>query len=161
MPKKSNDEVAKELSLGVALLLGILLVFPLVIFAIPFYVLARIFKKSKIHLIVSILSGVVFAFCLAYRTFDYFGIYQYLPFGVSFLEELFNETITFTNVSWVIYIAGGIVAAYVWDVITTYIRSKKVRSVEQEQDEFKTSSEFNRVYQKRHDLNKKAQKALA
>ncbi|WP_163531444.1 TraM recognition domain-containing protein [Halobacillus ihumii] len=158
MPKKSNDEVAKELSLGVGMLLGILLIFPLIIFAIPFFIAARILKQPKIHLVVSVLAGVVLVFCLMYRSFDYFGIYQYLPFGVSFLEDVFNQTIIFTNVSWVIYFSGGIVTSYIWDVITTYIRSKKVHSIEQEQDEFKTSNEFQRVYQKRHDLNKKAQK---
>lgn len=158
MPKKTNDDVAKELSLGVALLIGILLIFPLVIFAIPFYMLARIIKKSKIHLILSLLAGVVLAFCLIYRPLAYFGVYVYLPFGVSFLEDIFKQSITITNVSWVIYISGGIVASYIWDMITTYIRSKKVHSIEQEQDQFKASNDFKRVYQNRHDINKKLQK---
>lgn len=157
MPKRDED-VAKELSLGGGLLLGVLLIFPLFIFAIPFYILARSFKKPKIHLIVSLVSLIVFAFCMIYRPVDYFGLYLHLPFGVSFLEELFNTSIHFSNVSWTIYISGGITVSYVWDLATTYIRSKKVTSIEEEQENFKSSDEFKRVYNKRFDLNAKVQK---
>ncbi|WP_347834912.1 hypothetical protein [Gracilibacillus sp. JCM 18860] len=47
---------------------------------------------------------------MIYRPFDYFGLYLHLPFGVSFLEELL---LAFTNVTWVIYISGGVATSSV------------------------------------------------
>ncbi len=66
-------------------------------------------KTSTIFL-VDVFSLIVFAFCMIYRPFDYFGLYLHLPFGVSFLEELL---LAFTNVTWVIYISGGVATSSV------------------------------------------------
>lgn len=158
MAKKDDNEVAKELGFGGALLVGVLLLFPLFIFSIPFYMIFRIVKRPKIHLGVSLVALVVLILALLYDPVAYFGLYQVLPFDMDFLEEVIGSSIQLTLVSWTLYISGGLVVSIVWSIITDYIRSKKVHSIEAQQDKFKSSDEFKKVYQKRFDLNKRVQK---
>jgi len=158
LAKKDDNEVAKELGFGGALLVGVLLLFPLFIFSIPFYMIFRIVKRPKIHLGVSLVALVVLILALLYDPVAYFGLYQVLPFDMDFLEEVIGSSIQLTLVSWTLYISGGLVVSIVWSIITDYIRSKKVHSIEAQQDKFKSSDEFKKVYQKRFDLNKRVQK---
>jgi len=155
---KDEKEVSKELGLGGALLVGVLLIFPLFLFSIPFYMLARIIKKPKFHLVFSIAGLLILIFTLMYRPIDYLGLYEVFPFNISFLENLIGSSIELNRVSWVIYISGGLAVSYVWYQVTEFFRSKKVNSIEEKQDKFKRSDEFKKIYNKRFDLNKKAQK---
>ena len=158
MAKKDDNDVAKELGFSGVLLLGVLLLFPLFIFSIPFYMVFRIVKWPKIHLGVSVVALGLLIFVFLYQPVAYFGLYQVLPFDMVFLEDVIGSSIQLTTVSWMMYVCGGLIVSFVWSKITDYIRSRKVHSIEAQQDKFKRSDEFKKVYHKRFDLNKKVQK---
>ncbi|MYL43902.1 TraM recognition domain-containing protein [Virgibacillus salexigens] len=156
--KKVSDDVAKEFGIVGGLLLGILVALPLFVFAIPFFVIARVVKKPKIHLWLALGSLLIFILTLTYKPIAYFGLYDVLPFNLSFLEQIVGGSFEFTAVSWVIYLSGGVSASYILNKITDYIRSKKVVSIEEEQDKFKASDEYKKIYNKRFDINDKIQR---
>ncbi|WP_424475705.1 type IV secretory system conjugative DNA transfer family protein [Oceanobacillus kimchii] len=158
MARKSNDELAKEFGFGGAILVGMLFLFPLLIFAIPFFIIFRLIKQEKIKLVISIVSLLIFVFTLIYDFKAYFAIYGILPFDMNWIAELINTELVFTNVSWVLYVTGGFVSAYVWSRATDYIRSKRVDSKESKRDKFKASSSYEKIYKKRFKITAKVQK---
>lgn len=156
MPK-SNEEVSKELALGIAMLLGALIFFPLFVFSIPFFMAARIVNKPKIHLILSILGLVVVVFVLMNKPESYLGLYGVLPIGMDWLEEITGYPLVMSTSSYVVYSSGGVFVAYLWSMLTDYFRSKKVKSKEDERDKFKKSSQFKKVHDKRFSITEKTQ----
>jgi type IV secretory pathway TraG/TraD family ATPase VirD4 len=155
---KSNEEVSKEFALGGAMLLGVFVFFPLFVFSIPFFILARSIKQPKIHLALSIVGFSILLFIMAYSPQSYLGLYGILPFDVSWLERLVDEPLELTAASYVLYASGGVAVAYIWSILTDYFRSKRVKSKEDEREKFKKSSTFKKVYDKRFELTGKAQR---
>lgn len=155
---KSNEEVSKEFALGGAMLIGALVAFPLFVFSIPVYILARVVKKPKIHLALSIVSLIVFIFVVIYSPHSYLGLYGILPFDMSWLEVITNKQLELTTASYFLYVSGGIILAFVWNTLTEHFRSKLIKSKEDEREKFKKSSQFKKVYENRFKLNEKAQK---
>jgi type IV secretory pathway TraG/TraD family ATPase VirD4 len=155
---KSNEEVSKEFALGGAMLLGVFVFFPLFVFSIPFFILARSIKQPKIHLALSIVGFSILLFIMAYSPQSYLGLYGILPFDVSWLERLVDEPLELTAASYVLYASGGVAVAYIWSILTDYFRSKRVKSKEDEREKFKKSFTFKKVYDKRFELTGKAQR---
>lgn len=154
---KDGNELAKEFGLaGLILVLG-LLVFPLFVAAIPFYILFRSLKRRNIHLILSVIGLVVFVFMLIYNSKSYFGFLNVLPFEMSFVEKVIGENISFSIESMVTYVSGGLFVSYMWSLITDYYRAKKVSSKEDQREVVKNSALFKKVYDNRFKLNLKAQ----
>ncbi len=157
-PGKSNSEVSQELALGGGILTGALVIFPLFLFSIPIFVLFRIFRDRKFHLIASIVGVVVFGFTMVYRYEHYLGLYGVLPFELHWLKELTGSDFPLTASSYVLYIAGGTFVAYGWHLFTEYQRSKRVHSKEDERNKFKESSSYEKTYKNRFKLNERFQK---
>jgi hypothetical protein len=155
---KSNEDVAKELALGFGLLSGAFFIFPLFVFSIPFFILARLIQKPKIHLALSVVGFVLFAFVMLYSPQSYLGLYSVLPFDTSWIEKVVGHPLTLTSSSYVLYVAGGASVSYIWSTFVEYYRSKLVHSKEDERERFKESSLYQKVYRKRFELTAKEQR---
>ncbi|MGP4080108.1 TraM recognition domain-containing protein [Pseudalkalibacillus sp. R45] len=155
---KSNEELSKELVLGIGMLIAALLIFPLFIFSIPFFMATRLLKKPKTHLALSILGCALFIGMLVYEPRSYFTLYHVLPVDFSWLTELVGETVEPNGFSLLMYGSGGMAVAYVWSVLMDYFRSKRVRSKEDERESVKRSPRFQKTYQQRFQLAEKVQK---
>jgi TraM recognition site of TraD and TraG len=155
---KSNEELGKEFGLGFGILIGVFATFPLIVFSIPFFILFRILKQVKIHLICAVLGLITFCFTIIFQPYSYLGLYGVLPFDLSWLEKIAKHPLTLSNTSFLLYISGGLIVSYALSLMTEYFRSKRVSSVEEKRDHFKSSSHYKKVKNNRFQLTAKAQK---
>ena len=157
MHGKDDREVAKEFGLGGAIIVGVLFLFPLLIFSIPFFIIFRLIKGKKIPFIITVVFGLFFIFALLYDFKSYFSIYSVMPFDMNWIGKLIDSELTLTKVSWILYITGGCVTSYIWSVVTDYIRSKRIDSAESNREKFKRSSNYEKVYKNRFKIAAKSQ----
>ncbi|MCP3029664.1 TraM recognition domain-containing protein [Halobacillus sp. A5] len=155
---KSTSQVSQELALGVAMLVGALIILPLFLFSLPFFAIFRIILNLRFHLIAAILGFVVFGFTMFFQYESYLGLYGLLPVDLSWLQELTGSGFPLTLSSYVLYVSGGLVVSYGWNLLTEYYRSKRVQSKEDEREKFKDSSTYEKTYKNRFKLNEKVQK---
>jgi TraM recognition site of TraD and TraG len=155
---KSNEELGKEFGLGFGILIGVFASFPLFVFSIPFFILFRILKHVKIHLICAVLGLITFCFTIIFHPYSYLGLYGVLPFDLSWLEKIAKHPLTLSKSSFFLYISGGLIVSYLWALMTDYFRSKRVSSVEEKRDRFKSSSHYQKVKNNRFQLTAKAQR---
>src|SRR5699024_9270394 len=80
-----------------------------------------------------------------------------LPYVESFLVNVLEINVHLTIKSYLIYIGGGGVVAYVFNILTNYYRSKMVVSKEDEKMKEEMSAKYKSVYKNRFKLNKKLQ----
>jgi TraM recognition site of TraD and TraG len=155
---KSNEDLGKEFGFGLAMLTGAFAFFPLFVFSLPFFILFRILKRNVLHIICAVLGLISFCFIAYFQPSSYLGLYGVLPFDVSWLEQIAKQPTEFTSTSMFLYTAGGLFVSYGWSLLTDYYRSKRVKSIEEKRDTFKSSSIFKQVKNNRFQLTAKAQK---
>lgn len=154
---KSNEEIGKEFGLGIAIILGMLLVFPLFVFSVPFLIVARLFNKPKAQAVVAGTALLVFIVTIVARPAHYFALYGVLPINFSWLENIINEPLRFHTTSYILYVTGGIFLAYITNVAVNYYRSKKVKSKEEDRLSFLQSGQYEKVRKNRFNLARKVQ----
>jgi len=152
-----DNQVAKELGFSFFIILAVLVIFPLFIFSIPIFIMLRIFKSKKFNSFILGLSLVVFVFMMIYDYQSFFGMYILLPYVESFLVNVLEINVHLTIKSYLIYIGGGGVVAYVFNILTNYYRSKMVVSKEDEKMKEEMSAKYKSVYKNRFKLNRKLQ----
>jgi DNA helicase HerA-like ATPase len=155
---KSNEDLGREFGFGIAMLTGAFAFFPLFVFSLPFFILFRFLKRNVLHIISATLGFISFCFIITHQPTSYLGLYSILPFDVSWLERLTKHPLELTNTSWLLYITGGLFVSLGWSLLTDYYRSKRVKSLEENRDQFKSSSLFQQVKKNRFKLTAQAQK---
>lgn len=153
-----NEQASREIGFGLALAIAGLLLFPLLIFSIPFLVVMRIVNKPRIHLLLAIVGIVIFGFVMMYDFRSFFGLYDLVPAVDRLLENVFKMNNQLNAASYVAYASGGLFVSYILNVYMNYYRSKMVVSKEQKMEEFKDSAAFKKVYNYRFKLNEKVQR---
>ncbi|QHZ54179.1 TraM recognition domain-containing protein [Paenibacillus larvae] len=154
---KSNEEVAQEFGFSIGIILAALVAFPIIIFSLP-YLFFRRFVHKWIH---GILAAVALALCIALVVVEpvvYFGLYSILPFDITWLQYFFVKPIQFSTVSVCFYLLAGLPGSFVIGVITDYIRSRQVHSIEEERLKFTASKKYEFVYKKRFVVNAEVQR---
>lgn len=157
MQKKNEKDVGKELGIGFTLLLSVLFIFPLLIFSIPLYILARAIKQPKIHLSLAIIGVSLLVLGFMNNPSAYLGLYGQLPFDMSWLAALFGSPLELSRSSYIMYVSGGLVVSFGLYVYSEVFRKKKLGSKEDDRDRFKESSVYQKVRKNRHKINAKTQ----
>ncbi|ASV70146.1 MULTISPECIES: type IV secretory system conjugative DNA transfer family protein [Cytobacillus] len=157
MQKNKENDIGKDLGLGVALIVAIVCVFPLVVFSIPIYILFRILKRPKIHLALSILGLGILILGFVSNPGVYLGLYGVLPVDMSFIGELFSNPLELSRASYIMYISGGLPISYGLYLYSEIFRKKKVTSKEDRRDKFKVSGQYQKVKKNRNKINAKVQ----
>lgn len=155
--QEQNREVAKELTFTGAMLGGMLLIFPIMIFGIPIFLLTRLITKESIHLILAVAGVGLAAIGFIVEPTSYFGLYSIIPFDMSWLSNLLNTSFSLSIWSFLIYTGAGLIFSYGYGLYTKVIRSKKVGSDEEARDTFLASSQYKRVKKNKDEINRKVQ----
>jgi len=152
-----QDKTASEMGLAVVAVVFALIVFPLVIFSIPFFILMRIIKSKKVHYTLLILGILMFGFVMLHDYKYFFGMYVLIPSINNFIESVFSMKNDLALASYLLYIGGGSVVAFVFNIFTEYYRSRLVNSKEDEILKEKESKNNQKVYKNRFKINERVQ----
>lgn len=157
-PAKSNNDVAREMGFGVAILVACLVIFPMLVAAIPFYIVSRIVKKPRVHLGLAVVG--VFTVVLGMLTAPeaYLGLYGVLPIDLAWLGEALNTPMVLNQSSYILYVSGGMAVSYGLYLYTEFVRSRKISSKEDARDKFLASNQYKKIYKKRFELASQVQK---
>ncbi|ADC52374.1 hypothetical protein BpOF4_21894 (plasmid) [Alkalihalophilus pseudofirmus OF4] len=157
MQKKNEKDVGKELGIGITLLVSVLFIFPLLVFSIPLYLLARAIKQPNIHLGLAVVGIGLVVLGFMNQPSAYLGLYSLLPLDMSWLAELSGSPLELSRASYIMYISGGLAVSYGLYIYSDIYRKKKLGSKEDDRDRFKESIVYHKVRKNRHKLNAKAQ----
>src|SRR5699024_4423709 len=152
-----QDKTASEMGFVVVAVVIALIVFPLIVFSIPFFILMRIIKSKKVHYILLILGILIFGFVMLHDYRYFFGMYVLIPSINDFIENVFSMNNNLALASYLLYIGGGSVVAFVLNIFTEYYRSRLVNSKEDEILKEKASKNNQKVYKNRFKINERVQ----